>query len=163
MAGLCTLLALPGAGPAAGAPADVRRIAGPDRYATAAAVSAELYPPGVAVAYLATGAGFADALAAVPAAARAGGPVLLVEPSAVPAATAAELARLRPGRIVVLGGPEAVAPAVIEHLRGLGLGPVTTVAGADRYQTAAAVSAATFSSGAPAVFVASGTGFADAV
>ncbi|HET7668140.1 MAG TPA: glycosyl hydrolase family 18 protein, partial [Mycobacterium sp.] len=39
------------------------RLAGADRYATAAAISAASFSPGVAVAYLATGATFPDALA----------------------------------------------------------------------------------------------------
>jgi Cell wall binding domain 2 (CWB2) len=94
----------------------VTRLAGGDRYATAAAVSAAVFGPGVPVAYVATGAGFPDALAGGPAAGDQGGPLLLVAKDSVPPATAAELARLKPARIVVLGGPSVVSDAVASAL-----------------------------------------------
>ena len=50
---------------------------------------------------MATGTGWADALAAGAAAAQRHGPVLLVGPSGIPQATADELARLHPADIVV--------------------------------------------------------------
>jgi hypothetical protein len=88
------------------------RLGGVDRYATAAAISAATYGPGVEVAYLATGANFPDALAGAAAAGSQGAPVLLVTKDAIPAATAAELARLKPGRIVILGSTGVVSEAV---------------------------------------------------
>ena len=124
------------------------RVFGPDRYATAAALSASTFGPGVPVVHVATGAAFPDALSGAPAARIAGGPLLLVGPTSVPAASAAELTRLRPGRIVVLGGPGAVSDGVLEALRGYTTGTVTRLAGTDRYATAAAISASTFPSGA---------------
>lgn len=142
----------------------VGRASGSDRYATAAAVSAQAYGPGVPVAYVATGTAFPDALAAGPAAGRAGGPVLLTWRDELPGATIAELQRLRPGRIVVLGGPAAVSDAVAAALAALATsGSVTRLAGADRYATAAAVSAASFAPGVPVAYVATGTGFPDAL
>jgi hypothetical protein len=90
----------------------IGRVAGADRYATAAAISAATFAPDRPLVYVATGATFPDALAAAPAAAAAGGPVLLVSPTAIPSAVAAELTRLRPGRIVVVGGPGAVSESV---------------------------------------------------
>jgi glucose/arabinose dehydrogenase/putative cell wall-binding protein len=139
------------------------RLAGADRYGTAAAVSAASSAPGVPVAFVATGADFADALAGGPAAAALGGPLLLVSPTAIPATTAAELARLKPQRIVVLGGSGAVSNAVLAALDPYTAGTVTRLAGVDRYATAAAVSAATFAPGVAAAFVATGTDFADAL
>ena len=97
-------------------PASLTRIAGPDRYATAAAISAASYAPGVPVAYIATGLNFPDALAGAPIAGTQGGPLLLTDTAALPAATATELARLKPGRIVVLGGPSVVSDAVMSGL-----------------------------------------------
>jgi len=101
----------------------VTRLAGADRYATAAAVSASTFAAGAPVAYVATGLDFPDALAGAVAAGRAGGPLLLVRPAAVPPATAAELKRLKPTRIVVLGGSgvvtEATAVAAASAARGL--------------------------------------------
>ncbi|HUF07110.1 MAG TPA: cell wall-binding repeat-containing protein [Candidatus Binatia bacterium] len=140
------------------------RLAGADRYATAASVSASTFASGAPVAYVATGAAFPDALAAGPAAHRSGGPVLLTGTSFLPAATASELARLRPARIVVLGGAGAVSDAVVEQLRPHATtGSVTRLAGADRYATAAAVSAATFPAGVPVAYVATGRDFPDAL
>jgi putative cell wall-binding protein len=143
----------------------VTRLAGADRYATAAAVSAAGFSPGVAVAYVATGLNFPDALAAGPLAARTGGPILLTTPDHLPAATSAELARLRPAAIVVLGGAGSVSDAVAASLRGYaGSGGVTRLAGADRYATAAAVSASHWPADSPVtVFVATGETFADAL
>ncbi len=103
---------------AAGVPA--RRLAGPDRFATAAAVAADAFPDGAPVAVLASGRAFPDALAGATAAAAGGGPVLLVEPGCVPDPVRAELARLAPARLLLVGGPVAVGPAV-ERLAGCGL------------------------------------------
>lgn len=144
--------------------ATTSRIAGSSRYETAAAVSASQFAPGVAVAFVATGTAFPDALAGGPAAAALHGPVLLTEPSSVPPATADELKRLTPGRIVVLGGPAAVSDATLSALQAYTSGTVTRLSGTDRYATAAAISQAAFpSSGLDTVYVTTGTGFADAL
>jgi glucose/arabinose dehydrogenase/putative cell wall-binding protein len=93
---------------------DVVRLRGDDRYGTAVAVSAEVFPDGTDVAYLATGFAFSDALAGAPAAARDAGPVLLVPRDCVPALVGEELDRLGVERVVLLGGTEALAPPVAE-------------------------------------------------
>lgn len=142
---------------------DVFRLSGSDRYATAAAVSAHSFSPGVPVVYVATGQGFADALGAGPAAARLGGPVLTVTRDAIPASVAAELTRLAPGRIVVVGGPSVVSDAVAQALAGFTTGAVTRASGADRYATGAAVVRSAFTGPVPVAYVATGTGYADAL
>lgn len=140
------------------------RFAGADRYATAAAVSAKNFAPGVPVAYVATGTNFPDALAGGAAAAQRGGPVLLVTTSSVPSVTASELARLKPQEIVVLGGAPSVSDGVANALAAYATsGKVTRIAGADRYATAAAISASTFSPGVPVAYVATGKIFPDAL
>jgi len=139
------------------------RLAGADRYATAAAVSASLFEPGVPVVFIATGRGFPDALAGGPAAAAGGGPLLLTDTSRIPAATAAELTRLQPGRIVVLGGSGVVSDSVAAALQAYTAGSVTRIGGANRYATAAAISAATFAPGAPIVYIATGSNYPDAL
>lgn len=96
----------------------VTRLWGVDRYATAAAVSADAFAPRVPVVYVATGATYPDALAGGPAAAFAGGPVLLVGQDSLPTATALELLRLSTQRIVVLGGTGAVSESVRSQLAG---------------------------------------------
>ncbi len=140
----------------------VTRIAGEDRYGTAAALSASVFPAGTPVAYVATGEDFPDALAGGPAAVADGGPILLTAPDRLPASTRAELARLAPGRIVVLGGASAVSEAVVAELATLTAGPVTRLAGSSRYATAEAVDAALTGS-ASTVFVATGGAFPDAL
>jgi len=144
------------------AAAAATRRSGTDRYASAAALSAATFAPNVPVAYVSTGRGFADALAAGPAAAKLGGPVLLTETSSLPAATVAELKRLRPARIIVAGGPSVVSNSVVSALRAYA-GSVTRQSGTDRYATAAAISAATFGSKVPVVYIATGRNFPDAL
>jgi putative cell wall-binding protein len=142
----------------------VGRLAGPDRYATAAAISAATFPVGVPVAYVATGSNFPDALAGAAAGGFRGGPVLLVTQATIPQATLNELARLQPFRIVVLGSAAVVGEGVAEALRPYTTsGVVERYAGPDRYATAAAISAATFATGAPVAYVATGANFPDAL
>lgn len=137
----------------------VTRVAGSDRYATSAAVSQRWYAPGVAAAFVATGAGFADALAGAPAAALRDAPLLLVRATDVPAPVAAELNRLKPARIYILGGTGVVSPAVASALDTYTSGPVTRLAGADRYGTAAAIARAFWTHSA--AYMASGLTFPD--
>jgi spore germination protein YaaH/putative cell wall-binding protein len=139
------------------------RIDGPDRYSVSAALSASAYQPGVAVAYLASGQVFPDALAGAPLAKRGGGPLLLVRSGDIPAPVAAELGRLKPGRIVILGGPGSVGDAVARAAAAYTGGTVSRLSGADRYAAAAAMSAATFSPGNPLAYVATGQNFPDAL
>ena len=91
------------------------RIAGADRYQTSALISQAGYPslPPAPVVYVAAGTGFADALSGAPLAARDGVPLLLVQPSALPAAVGAELTRLDARSMVVLGGDAAVSGRVL--------------------------------------------------
>jgi subtilisin family serine protease/putative cell wall-binding protein len=91
----------------------VTRLAGADRYAAAAAISRASYAAdGPAVAYVATGEKFPDALAAAALAGRARGPVLLVPHDRLPSAVAAELRRLDPAKVIIVGGPASVSEAV---------------------------------------------------
>jgi putative cell wall-binding protein len=134
--------------PPAGAGPAVERIAGADRYETAAAVSRAAFPDGAPVAFLAAGTAYADALATAPAAAAAGGPVLLTAPDALAAATRSELDRLHPASVVVVGGTSAVSDAVASAA-----GATERVAGADRYETAAALARRVHPADGPVVAV----------
>jgi putative cell wall-binding protein/uncharacterized protein YkwD len=145
-------------------PGESVRVAGADRYATAANVSAANYSPGVSVAYVATGATFPDALSAGPAAAHRGGPVLLVKQNEIPAATAAELTRLRPESIIVIGGHGAISHGVVVALAPYATsGQVVRIAGPDRYSTAVMISQSHFAPGVPVVYIATGANFPDAL
>ena len=148
--------------PDAGPPSTVSRLAGADRYATAAAVGAT-YATGVPVVYIATGLNFPDALTGASAAGLTGGPVLLVTRDAIPPATAVELARLAPARILVLGSTGVVSDVVVAQLGAYTIGGVTRLAGINRFATAAAISGATYASGVPVVYLATGQDFPDAL
>jgi putative cell wall-binding protein len=94
--------------------AEVVRHEGVDRYVTAAAVAAG-FPAGTSTVFVATGRNFPDALAGVPAAGLAQGPILLVH-DAIPVAVSAQLRRIRPERVVILGGPVAVQDAILTQI-----------------------------------------------
>jgi putative cell wall-binding protein len=96
--------------------APVSRIAGADRYATSARVAGQ-FPAGQPVAYLATGAAYADAVAGAALAGSQDAPVLLVTRDAIPSSVTTELQRLAPQRIIVLGGAEAVSDDVLQQAR----------------------------------------------
>ena len=149
--------------PTASDPTEIDRLSGADRFATAAAVSAARFRAGSSHVWLATGASYADALSTGAAAGRFSGPLLLVEGCGMPAATAAELSRLRPSSITVVGGQAAVCDGVLEHARALtGVQP-GRVAGADRFETATALSRTHWAAGASTVVLASAEGFADSL
>ncbi len=145
------------------APGSVIRIYGSDRYGTAAKVSAATFSPGVPVVLIATGENYPDALAGGPAAAKLGGPVLLVRQNSIPSIVQTELARLKPAKIIVLGGPKIVSDGVKSALGAYTTGTVTRIYGKDRYGTAAKLSAATFSPGVPVVYIATGQNYPDAL
>lgn len=163
LAAACVIAILQPTGSAVAATATVTRIGGADRYATSALASAQTFSPGVAVAYVASGADFPDALAGAAAAVRQGGPILLSDRDTIPAPIAQELTRLRPARIVVLGGEGVVSRSVATHLAAYTTGSVTRIAGADRFETAAAISAATYAPGTPVAYLASGRDFPDSL
>lgn len=142
----------------------VTRVAGGDRYDTAAQVATSVFTGPVPHVLIATGEGFADALSAGAAGAGTRSPVLLVSPTALPSTTADALRRLRPGRITVVGGPSAVSDRVLELLAGSTTGGgAIRVAGADRYATAALLARAVWPDAASVVHLATGRDFPDAL
>jgi len=143
------------------APVELLRLAGADRWATSAAISRATFAPGVGVAYVTTGATFADALAAGPVATLDDAPVLLTDPLRLPQSVADELTRLAPDRVVLVGGSEAVTAGTAEAIGRAAAAPVERVFGPDRFATAAAL-AQRFPPGAP-VSVATGETFPDAL
>lgn len=142
-------------------PDEVTRIAGTDRYATAAQAGLT-YPTGVQVAYIAKGTDFPDALAAAARGGQLDSPVLLTRTDHLPAATRSALEHLDPDNIVVLGGDGAVTDAILTELEAYTSGTVTRTAGDNRYGTAAALSGE-HAPGVDAVFVATGLVYADSM
>jgi len=149
---------------------DVARLQGTDRFDVGVAISRDLFPTvpsgGVPVVYVANGYNFPDALVAGPAAARHGGGVLLVEPTAIPPAVAAELMRLNPQRIVVAGGPASVSPAVYSQLRTYvdSSSDIFRANGIDRYEASRALIRDAFEEdGATKAIITTGGNFPDAL
>lgn len=139
------------------------RLSGADRYSTAAKVASK-FAPGVAVAYVASGESFPDALAGAALAGSQDAPVLLTGPRSLPTVTVTALDRLKPSRIVVLGGTGAVSSAVASQLASHTSGKVTRIAGGDRYATASAIAQSMMQGvSTDTVYVASGESFPDAL
>ncbi|GAA5164119.1 hypothetical protein GCM10011366_27600 [Ornithinimicrobium tianjinense] len=139
----------------------VRRVAGPNRYATAALLS-ELPPvrPGGTV-YVTTGTAFPDALAAAAQAGASSSPILLVQPDGIPSDTASALRELAPQRIIAVGGSTAISEKVLRALQPYATKGADRVGGTNRYETAALLARGT----APGstLHVTSGVEFADAL
>ena len=119
----------------------VQRIAGVNRYETASAIADEVirlvgssYDGG---AFVATGAGFPDALGASPMAASLGWPIYLAHPDpANAAALAATLSEDGASNVFILGGSGAVSE---DYKAALGGMFASRISGIDRYETAVAV------------------------
>lgn len=142
----------------------VARISGTSRFDTAVAISQAGFPSPITstpVVFVASGTNFPDALSAGPVAAAMGGPLLLTSPTSLPASVKTEIERLNPDKIYVVGAASAVSNAVYAALSPLAPS-IERVSGPDRYATSRAVTALGFES-AETVYVATGTGFADAL
>ncbi len=120
--------------------ADIRRVEGPNRFATAADAASLLAERTTGEvefarsAFLADGGDFAAALAAGPAAAQQGFPILLAEQDRLPEETEAALVDTEIERVYLLGGPDELGTEVEAVVADLGI-EVTRIAGADRLGT----------------------------
>ncbi len=96
---------------------NVERLWGSDRYETSTQVAASIFKmdrsyPSVSQHYWATGANFPDALAAAPAAARAGAPLYVVRPNCVPPTVLSHLSAKDTQVVKLLGGSGALGTDV---------------------------------------------------
>ncbi len=142
------------------------RSGGATRYSTATEISANHFFSAKTV-VVATGADFADALAASGLAGCYGGPLILTTPGALSAEARDEIVRLRATHAVIVGGEGAVSQDVAETLADdLGL-TVDRIGGADRYETAAMIAdeimTMTGTRFEKTAFIARGDDFADAL
>lgn len=116
----------------------VHRLAGADRFSTAAAVARQLHARGAPRTHVVVASGeearLADALAVGGPAGTAARPVLLTTRDLVPGATRDAIRDIGASQTLVVGGPDAVSDRVAASLPS-----PTRVAGADRFATAAAV------------------------
>lgn len=145
---------------------EVERVAGTNRFATAAAVAERLAAErgdAPETVFVTEGAnadplrGWPDALAVAPYAAHRGEPVLLVGADVVPPETRAALDALAPEEIVVVGGVGAVSERVADDLAADGA-IVRRLAGETRFATAGAVYDEALESGMSPVTTWLGTG-----
>jgi len=137
------------------------RIAGADRFETAVGISQRV-PPSTGTVFIANGMNFPDALAAAPAAAVAGAPVLLVSPDAVPSSVQAELTRIKPTRIVIVGSAASVSEAVATQLK-THTPDVIRIGGTNRFETARMLLQFFPRQQASEAYVVNGMGYADAL
>jgi len=167
-------------------PYDASRIAGRDRYETAARAYTSRYDcyermpaavGGMKTAFLASGLQFADAMAAGPVAFGENVPLLLTAPDRLPAATRDALAYEGPGpegsgcgdrqieQVVIVGGETVVSADVAQQVADLGYA-VRRIAGGNRQETAIRLfefAEAEFGWAVDHVNLARGDGFADAI
>lgn len=145
-------------------PPGTRRLAGPSRIETAAAISADQWGDQTAAQAVLTRADdFADALAATPLAAKRG-PLLLTNTESLPPATRAELVRVlaTDATVFLAGGTAAIDDTVAAEVQALGF-DVVRLAGATRIETADAIATEQASrAGSPATaWLINGVDFAD--
>ncbi|PPG90271.1 cell wall-binding repeat-containing protein [Rathayibacter rathayi] len=125
-------------------------------------VESDLHP-GRPVVYIATGSNFPDALSPGPAAAKQGGPLLLVDRDSMSQVVRDELTRLKPKRIVVVGFALSVGDALAADLAGYAENRnLIRLGGTDRYDTSEQLNRAAFRT-AKTVFLATGENFPDAL
>lgn len=140
----------------------VTRIAGTDRYETAALIASEVgTASGRAV--VTSGQSYPDAVSISSYAAMSGTPVLLTRPSELSTATAGFL-RSNPGAIrssFVIGGTAAISDKTLGELRAIV--PADRIHGPDRYATNLAVIKRFWPSGDIRPFVATASNFPDAL
>jgi putative cell wall-binding protein len=141
----------------------VDRLAGTDRFAASADISARNFAPGTQTVYVTSGVNFPDALSGAPVAARERAPILLVLPDKIPTSIGAELQRLQPDRIIILGGPNSVSDGVERALGNYAAAPVERLDGAGRFSASADISAQSFPVGVAVAYVTNGYNFPDAL
>ncbi|NLI91278.1 MAG: cell wall-binding repeat-containing protein [Peptococcaceae bacterium] len=114
--------------------ADGRRIAGKNRYETAAAISKEGWQRSY-YAVVVSGQDFADALCSGPLANKFRAPVLLTEKKQLPEESLAELKRLGTKHVMIVGGPEAIELTLEEKLKQEGIEYFERIYGPNRFET----------------------------
>mgnify|MGYP001309700425 CR=1 FL=1 len=118
----------------AAAPVPVTRIAGANRFGTAAAVAEKAFPSGASTVIVATGFNFPDALAGNYLAGLDKAPILLVNIDNVPTETQTALQTLKAKNVVILGQTDAVDANTEAQLKSEGY-TTSRIGGATRYDT----------------------------
>jgi putative cell wall-binding protein len=142
--------------------ANTTRVTGSSRFAVSTALAIQGFPSGATTAYVASGAGFADAVSAGSAAGAENAPILLARPNAGPdAALLDALDRLGVRTVKIAGGTAAVSSSFESTLKSKGY-TVQRLGGTNRYAANQAINAQAFDYSNTA-FIASGLAYPDAL
>ncbi len=143
----------------------VTRLAGPDRYATSAAIADEMGSFGeycdtnqISAVVVNVDESASDVIAVGPLAYAMELPVLLTRADELPSEVAGFLTDAEIERVIVVGGSDAVSAVVINEILAAGVSDVTVITGENRYATALAIRAAL--AGCDAEFTLSATNYA---
>ena len=117
---------------------ETSRLAGDNRYATAAEIAKKAYPSGAKTVILASGMTYADALVGVPLANKLNAPILLAAKDSLPRETTNALEKLGAKKVIILGGKGAVSEQVETTLKNQGI-TTERYEGGTRFGTAAAI------------------------
>lgn len=138
---------------------NIHRLAGQDRYETAAAIAKEGWLQSD-YAIIVCGDNYPDALVAAPAALMYQAPILLSHKDFLPSVTKQELINLRVKNVILIGGLGVLSDNLTSEFIKMGLTP-NRWAGKDRYETSLVV--ASHLSNISEVAVTTGEDFADAL
>ncbi|MBM7618235.1 subtilisin family serine protease/outer membrane protein assembly factor BamB/putative cell wall-binding protein [Bacillus tianshenii] len=136
---------------------EVTRIAGSDRYHTAALISEQVAPNGADTVVIANGKNFPDALSVASFAAREGLPILLTSAESLSGYTKDAIDALGASESIVVGGYAMIPEEIADQLPS-----ASRLRGRDRYETNIEVAKA-FGVSSKHMYVATGKGFADAL
>ena len=117
---------------------ETSRLAGDNRYATAAEIAKKAYPSGAKTVILASGMTYADALVGVPLASKLNAPILLAAKDSLPRETTNALEKLGAKKVIILGGKGAVSEQVEITLKNQGI-TTERYEGGTRFGTATAI------------------------
>ena len=117
---------------------ETSRLAGDNRYATAAEIAKKAYPSGAETVVLASGMTYADALVGVPLASKLNAPILLAAKDSLPRETTNALEKLGAKKVIILGGKGAVSEQVEITLKNQGI-TTERYEGGTRFGTATAI------------------------
>lgn len=143
----------------AGTTPTVNRLAGQDRYETAAAIARQWSHSDYGI--LVSGENYPDALASAPLAQKHQAPILLTTSDALPAPTKQALADLQVNHVIIVGGTGVIALSIEAELQAMGIS-TTRLAGQNRHETALKI-AGQIQSSPSQLFVCTGDDFADAL
>ncbi|ADY57262.1 cell wall binding repeat 2-containing protein [Syntrophobotulus glycolicus DSM 8271] len=118
---------------ASGTVGDARRIAGGNRYDTAAKVAETGWTTSY-YAVIVSGEQYPDALCSAPLAYQYNAPILLTSKNSLESQTRAQLLKLKVKSVYIIGGTGVISYDVEQTIRDMGIA-ATRIAGADRYDT----------------------------